>query len=333
MSATGMGCIGTVGMHARWLAAATLIAVAGGAAATDYPKRPIRFVLGFAPGGASDIVSRIVGQKLGESIGQSVVIDNRPAATGTAAAVMVAKAAPDGYTMLCGATSTLTVNPSLYRNVPYDTLRDFTPVAQMVSMPNVLVVNPSVTVKSVSELIALARAEGGKLQYASAGVASSNHMAAELFAHMAQVRMQHIPYKGGGPALVDVLGGQVPVIFATIVSGMPYVKSGKLRPLGVTSAKRSASMPDVPTIAEAGVPGYESSIWYGVLLPARTPPAIVKVLNAEVVKALASADVKERFLSLGADPVITTPEQFSQYIRAELKKWTKVVHDAGIKGE
>jgi tripartite-type tricarboxylate transporter receptor subunit TctC len=303
------------------------------ATAQPYPNKPIRFVLGYAPGGASDVVSRIVGTRLADALGQPVVIDNRPAAAGSAAAGMVARTPADGYTMMLAATSTLAVNPSMYKNLPYDSLRDFTYVANFVSMPNLLVVNPNIAAKSVPELIALAKAEDGRLTYASAGIGSSNHFTAELFNYMARVRMTHIPYKGGGPAMVDVAGGQVALLFATIVSAIPHVKAGRLRPLGVTSAQRSPSMPEVPTIAEAGLPGYESTIWYGTVLPAGAPAAIVDRLSSEIEKLLKTQDVKERFHALGAEVLFMTPARFTQYVRAEIKKWSVVVRETGMRAD
>jgi tripartite-type tricarboxylate transporter receptor subunit TctC len=317
-----LGCMSAIG-----------VAGARSAAAQPYPGKPIRFVLGYAPGGASDVVARIVGTRLSDALGQPVVIDNRPAAAGSAAAGMVARTPADGYTLMLAATSTLAVNPSMYKSLPYDSLRDFTYLANFVSMPNLLVVNPNIPVKSVSDLIALAKAEDGRLTYGSAGIGSSNHFTAELFNYLAKVRMTHIPYKGGGPAMVDVAGGQVSLIFATIVSAIPLVKSGRLRPLGVTSANRSPSMPDVPAIAEAGLPGYESTIWYGVVMPAGAPRAIVTRLSSEIEKLLNAQDVKDRFQTLGADIMFMPPERFAQYVRAEIKKWSIVVRETGMRAE
>ena len=311
----------------------TLDTATGAVTADAYPSKPIRFVLGYAPGGASDVVSRIVGTRLSEALGQSVVIDNRPAAAGSAAAGMVARTPPDGYTLMLAATSTLAVNPSMYKNLPYDSVRDFTYLANFVSMPNLLVVNPNLPAKNVLELIALAKAEDGKLTYGTAGIGSSNHFAAELFNYMAKTKMTHIPYKGGGPAMVDVAGGQVSLIFATIVSVIPHVKTGRLRPLGVTSAKRSASLPEVPSIAEAGLPGYESTIWYGVVMPAGAPLAIVARLSSEIEKLLNTQDVRERFHVLGADINYMPPAQFAQYVRAEIKKWSVVVRETGMRAD
>ena len=305
----------------------------GDAAAQAYPAKPIRFILGYTPGGASDVVARIVGTRLSEQLGQPIVIDNRPAAAGSAAAGMVARTPADGYTLMLAATSTLAVNPSMYRNLPYDSMRDFTYVANFVSMPNLLVVNPNLPVKSVTDLIALAKAENGKLTYGSAGIGSSNHFTAELFNYLAKTRMTHIPYKGGGPAMVDVAGGQVAAVFATIVSAIPLVKSGRLRPLGVTSAARSPSLPEVPTIAEAGLPGYESTIWYGVVMPAGAPGAVVTRLSSEVAKLLDMQDVKDRFNTLGANIFYLPPARFTQYVRDEIKKWSEVVKATGMRAE
>ncbi|MCE9642217.1 MAG: tripartite tricarboxylate transporter substrate binding protein [Betaproteobacteria bacterium] len=339
MRATGGHRLSTVFQHISRAGVLALVLVSmpctatGAVAADAYPSKPIRFVLGYAPGGASDVVSRIVGTRLSEALGQPVVIDNRPAAAGSAAAGMVARTPADGYTLMLAATSTLAVNPSMYKSLPYDSLKDFTYLANFVSMPNLLVVNPNLPVKSVPELIALAKVEGGKLTFASAGVGSSNQFTAELFNYMAKIKMTHIPYKGGGPAMVDVAGGQVSLIFATIVSAIPLVKSGRLRPLGVTSAQRSPSMPEVPAIAEAGLPGYESTIWYGMVMPAGAPRAIVARLSSEVEKLLTMQDVKDRFQTLGADIMYLPPERFEQYVRAEIKKWSVVVRETGMRAE
>lgn len=318
-----------------WLAAtaSAYAQVPSSGAAQGYPNRPLRFLLGFAPGGASDIVARIVGARLSDALGQPVVIDNRPAASGSAAAALIARAPPDGYNMLLAATSTMAVNPSLYKNLPYDSLKDFTYLANFVSMPNLLVVHPNVAAKSVTELIALAKAEGGKLSYASAGIGSANHFTAALFSYLAKIQMSHVPYKGGGPALVDVAGGQVPVMFATIVSVIPYIKSARLRPLGVTSAERSPSMPDVPTIAEAGLPGYESTIWYGAVMPAGVPQPILARLSNEVDKLLQAPEVKERFNTLGASVFFMTPQRYAEYVKAEIQKWRVVVQATGMRVE
>ena len=339
MRATGGHRLNTVFQHISRTGVLALVLVSmldtatGAVAADAYPSKPIRFVLGYSPGGASDVVSRIVGTRLSEALGQPVVIDNRPAAAGSTAAGLVARTPADGYTLMLAATSTLAVNPSIYKNLPYDSLKDFTYLANFVSMPNLLVVNPNLPVKSVPELIALAKAESGKLTFASAGVGSSNQFTAELFNYMAKTKMTHIPYKGGGPAMVDVAGGQVSLIFATIVSAIPLVKSGRLRPLGVTSAHRSPSMPEVPTIAEAGLPGYESTIWYGMVMPTGAPRAIVARLSSEIEKLLKTQDVKDRFQTLGADIMYLPPERFEQYVRAEIKKWSVVVKETGMRAD
>jgi tripartite-type tricarboxylate transporter receptor subunit TctC len=317
-------------VFAQTFAASTVSANAA-TSAQAYPNKPLRFLLGFAPGGASDIVARIVGARLSEALNQPVVIDNRPAASGSAAAALIARSPPDGYSMLLAATSTIAVNPSLYKNLPYDSLKDFTYVANFVSMPNLLVVHPNVSAKSVTDLIALAKAEGGKLSYASAGIGSANHFTAALFSYLAKITMTHVPYKGGGPALVDVAGGQVPVMFATIVSAVPYVKAGRLRPLGVTSVGRSPSMPEVPTIAEAGLPGYESTIWYGMVMPRGVSKPILARLSNEVDKLLQSPEVKERFHALGANVFFMTPERFHAYVQEEIKKWRVVVQATGMR--
>ncbi len=323
---------GTLTKSALWLTiGAILLCAAQHGYAQAYPNKPLRFLLGFAPGGASDIVARIVGARLGEALGQPVVIDNRPGASGSTAAGIIARAPADGYTMLLAATSTMAVNPSLYKNLPYDSLKDFTYVANFVSMPNLLVVHPTVSAKSVTDLIALAKTEKGKLAYASAGVGSANHFTAALFGYMAKIDMTHIPYKGGGPALIDVAGGQVPVMFATIVSVIPYVKAGRLRPLGVTSAERSPSMPDVPAIAEAGVPGYESTIWYGSVMPTGIPKPVLTRLTGEIDRLLKSQEVVDRFRTLGASVFYMNPERFTAYVAAEIRKWRAVVQATGMR--
>jgi len=299
--------------------------------AENYPNKPLRLVLGFAPGGASDIVSRIVAKKLTEQLGQQVILDNRAAATGTVAANIVAKSNPDGYTLLCAATSTMAVNPFVYPNTSYDSIRDFSAVAQMVSMPNVLVIHPSLKINSIAEFITYANRQNGQLSYVSAGIGSSNHMAAALFTSLAKIKMVHIPYKGGGPALVDVIAGQVPVDFATIVSVIPYIKNSKLRAIGVTSLTRTKILPDIPTIAESGVNDYESTILYGIVMATGGNKVIIEKLNSEINKVLLNNEVKNRFFELGAEPAMKSPLQFGDYIKSEMKKWGKVVKEAGIK--
>jgi len=313
----------------------TLIACAGASPvhAQGYPAKPIRFVVGFTAGGASDITSRIVGQKLTEHFGQPVVIDNRAGASGTIAGGIVAKAQPDGYTLLAGATSILAINPGLYPKLDYDPLRDFAPVSQTVSMPQLLVVHPSVKALTLKELLALARSKPGELNYSSSGTGSSSHLAMELFKYMTGVNVVHVPFKGSGQAMPSLLAGQVQLVFDPIPTSLPHVKSGRLRAIAISTAARSPAIPDLPTVAEAGVPGYESSLWYGVLLPARTPPAIIARLNETINAILREADVNERFAALGAEPLGSSPADFGKYIRTEVIKWGKVIKTVGIRAD
>jgi tripartite-type tricarboxylate transporter receptor subunit TctC len=309
-----------------------LIACAGAslAHAQTYPVKPIRFVVGFTAGGASDITSRIVGQKLTEHFGQPVIIDNRAGASGTIAGGIVAKSAPDGYTLLAGATSILAINPGLYAKLDYDPLRDFAPVSQTVSMPQLLVVHPSVKATTLKELLALAKAKPGELNYSSSGTGSSSHLAMELLKYMTGINVVHVPFKGSGQAMPNLLAGQVQLVFDPIPTSLPHVKSGRLRAIAISTATRSPAIPDLPTVAEAGVPGYESSLWYGVLLPARTPSTIVARLNETVNAILREADVHERFAALGAEPVGSSSAAFGKYISDEVIKWGKVSKAVGI---
>jgi tripartite-type tricarboxylate transporter receptor subunit TctC len=312
-----------------------LIACAGAslAHAQGYPAKPIRFVVGFTAGGASDITARIVGQKLTEHFGQPVIIDNRAGASGTIAGSLVAKAPPDGYTLLAGATSILAINPGLYAKLDYDPLRDFAPVSQTVSMPQLLVVHPSVKAMTLKELLALARSKPGELNYSSSGTGSSSHLAMELLKYMTGINVVHVPFKGSGQAMPSLLAGQVQLVFDPIPTSLPHVKSGRLRAIAISTAARSPAIPDLPTVAEAGVPGYESSLWYGVLLPARTPPAIVARLNETVNAILREADVGERFAALGAEPLGSSSAEFGKYIGAEVIKWGKVIKAVGIRAD
>ena len=312
-----------------------LIACAGASLvhAQGYPAKPIRFVVGFTAGGASDITARIVGQKLTEHFGQPVVIDNRAGASGTIAGGIVAKAPPDGYTLLAGATSILAINPGLYAKLDYDPLRDFAPVSQTVSMPQLLVVHPSVKATTLKELLALARSKPGELNYSSSGTGSSSHLAMELFKYMTGVNVVHVPFKGSGQAMPSLLAGQVQLVFDPIPTSLPHVKSGRLRAIAISTAARSPAIADLPTVAEAGVPGYESSLWYGVLLPAHTPPAIIARLNETINAILREADVNERFTALGAEPLGGSPADFGRYIRTEVIKWGKVIKTVGIRAD
>jgi tripartite-type tricarboxylate transporter receptor subunit TctC len=311
---------------------AALLAAAPSAHAQSYPVKPIRIVVPFAAGGGADIIARILGQKMTESWHQQVVVDNRPGATGNIGSEIVAKSAPDGYTLLI-TSSALAINPSVYRSLPFDAIRDFAPVTQPGLLPNILVVHPSVPVKTVKELIAFAKPRPGQLAYASAGAGTGTHLAAEMFKLQAGIDLVHVPYKGGGALLNDLLGGQVALTFATLPSVMPYVKAGRLRALAMTTSKRWPGLPQVPTIAESGFRDFEISTWIGLLAPAGTPKDIVAKLHAEVVRILNLPDVRERFDGLGMEPVGDTPEHFAQYIKSELAKYAEVVKRSGARVE
>ena len=315
-----------------WVCCASSIALSGFVCAESYPTKPIRMIVAYPPGGGTDIVGRMVAQKLSENVGQTVVIDNRGGAAGNIGSEIAARSVPDGYTLLMGNVAPNAINVSLYARLAYDPVKDFAPVSLVASTPNILVVQPALAVKSVSELVALARAKPGTLNYPSAGLGSSSHLAGELFDSIAAVKMVHIPYKGGGPALTDLLGGQVQLMFATMPAAMPHVRSGKLRAVAVTSAKRSQAMPELPTIGET-LKGYEASTWYGVLAPARTPRTVVAALHGEIAKILGVAETKDKLLLQGFEPVGGTPEEFAAYIKSEIAKWGKVIKAAGIKAE
>ena len=304
---------------------------AGMASAQDYPHKAIRFIMPYPAGGSIDIAGRVVAQQLADNLGQQVVIDNRTGAGGIVGTETAARAAPDGYTLVMGGTGTLALSPHLQRKLPYDPVKDFAPVTLLVIVPYVLVVPAALKVNSVGELIALAKSRPDQINYGSGGNGSAPHLAAELFKTMAGVRLVHVPYKGSTPAINDVIAGQVQLTFTGIPSVIAHIKSGRLRPIGVTSAARAAALPDVPTIRESGVPGYEVSPWFGVLVPARTPPALVTRLNGEIVKVLRSQAIRERFAAEGVEPVGNTPAQFASYIKVELIKWGKVIKDAGIR--
>jgi tripartite-type tricarboxylate transporter receptor subunit TctC len=301
-------------------------------AADAYPSRPIRFIVPFPPGGGNDIVGRIVAVKLAEGLGQQVVVDNRGGAGGTLGTDMTAKAPADGYTLLVNNIS-LAVNQTLFKKLPYDTLTDLAPVALIGRQPNVVVVHPGVAAKSIRDLLELARAKPGAMNYGSGGVGTASHLATEMLKLMAQVDLVHVPYKGLGPALTDLIGGRVQVIISTMASALPHIKSGKLRTLAVTTAQRSSFFPEVPTMSEGGVKGYEFSTWYGLLVPARTPKAIVDRLNAEVRKALTSSLVAEQFLAQGLEPAASSPNEFGAYLQSEVAKWARVVKASGATPE
>jgi tripartite-type tricarboxylate transporter receptor subunit TctC len=306
------------------------LAVAAAASAQPYPNKPVRLIVPYAPGGGTDILARLMAQRLTESLGQAVVIENRAGADGIVGSGLVAKAPADGYTMLL-ASSSHAINPTVHAKIPYDTLKEFACVSQTASQQLVLVVHPSLPVNSVSELIAYAMANPDTLDFASSSKATQLPM--ELFNTMAGIRMTHIPYKGSGPALNDLVGGQVKVSFGGAVSFTPHIKSGRLRALAIGDSKRSAFLPDLPTAAEAGVPGYEATIWTGLYVPVATPREIVKRLNADVAKIVHLPEIKERLQAQGSDPVGSSPEECDAFMKSEVAKWAKVAKDAGIKPE
>lgn len=295
-----------------------------------YPARPIRIVVPQSPGASTDLTARLIAARLTEIFKQTVVVDNRPGAGTISGTEIVMRAAPDGHTLLVVASS-LTINPSLYTKLPYDPVRDFTPVTMLIASPYVLVVHPSVAATSVKELVALAKARPGQINYASGGNGSAPHFASEMFNAAAGIKLTHIPYKGSTPAVIDLIGGQVQVMFTGIPSVLANIKTNRVRALAVTGKTRTVALPDVPTVIEAGVPGYVVSPWFGLLAPARTPPAIVATLHRETVKVLRSPALLERFTTEGVDPVGDTPEHFAGYVKEEIVKWGKVVKDTGMR--
>jgi tripartite-type tricarboxylate transporter receptor subunit TctC len=303
------------------------------AQSSPWPSKPITYVVPFPAGGTTDILGRVIAQKLSTALGQPVVIENRPGAGGNIGSDFVAKAPADGYTILGGTISSHAINASLYPKMPYDAAKDFQPVTLIGTNANVLIVHPSNPAKNLAEFITTAKAKPGTVNFASAGNGTSQHLSGELFRSMTGIDMVHIPYKGSAPAIQDVMGGQVTMMFDTMVVAAPFIKSGKVKPLGVTSAKRVKGFEDIPTIAEAGVPGYELVSWQGVFVRAGTPKEIVQRLNAEIVKILNMPDVRERMDSLGLDVVANTPEQFAAFQQAEIAKWAKIVKDANLKIE
>jgi len=294
--------------------------------------KPVRIVVPSSAGGGTDIIARIVAPKLTQALGQQVVIDNRPGAGTMIGGELVAKAPPDGYTLLM-CVSTLATNPVIYRKVPYNALTDFAPVTLVLTASNILVVHPSLPPRTVKELVAFAKARPGQLNYGSAGLGTGPHLSMELFMSMTGLKMVHVPYKGSAPAMLDLVGGQVGVMAATALTGIPHIRAGRLRALGVTGAKRTSAAPDVPTIDEAGVPGYEAVQWYGMVAPANTPRDVITRLNREMVTILQTPDVREKFAADGGDPAGTSPEEFGRYIKSETEKWQKVAKSAGIKPE
>jgi tripartite-type tricarboxylate transporter receptor subunit TctC len=303
------------------------------AQAQAYPTKPIHFVVPYPPGGPLDTVARLLGQRVAESTGQPVIVDNKPGAGGSIGAEAVAKAPPDGYTILMGAVATHAINPTLYASIPYDPIKDFTPVTQIASTPNVLVVNPAVPAGNVRAFIAYAKANPGKLNFGSGSTGSAGHLAGELFKTMAGIDMTHVPYKGAAPAMNDLIAGRIQVMFDNLSSSLAQMRAGKVRALAVTTAKRSALAPELPTIAESGLPGFDINTWFGILVPAGTPRAIVERLHGEFTGALATRDIREKMLNLGAEPVGSSPGEFAAYIRTEGEKYSRVIRASGARAD
>jgi tripartite-type tricarboxylate transporter receptor subunit TctC len=297
--------------------------------APAFPGKPIRLVVPYPPGGGTDTIGRPLAQRLTEHFKQQVIVDNRGGAGGNIGMELVAKSPPDGYTLVLALTAQLAVNPSLYKKLPYDPIKDYEPISLLATGPYILVVHPSLPAKSVKDLIALARAGPGQINYASSGNGSGGHLAAALLESMANIRMQHIPYKGGGPALVDLLAGNVQVLYSTYASSKPHIESGRVRPLAVSTAKRLSGV-DIPTVAETGLPGYDAGVWYALLAPAGTPRDIIAGLNGEVVRALRSVEVKSLLDKANIEPIGSTPEELAKFMKSELAKWSKVVRAANV---
>ena len=315
------------------LIAAGVVLLSAAASAQTYPNRPIRFILPFAPSGGTDVVARLFADRVAQDLGQQVVIDNRPGAGGIQGTQMGVQAEPDGYTLLMGLPVTITVAPALFRKLPYDPLRDLAPVGMTGSSAYVLAVHPSLPVKSVADLIAYAKSKPGELRYAAGTIGAGNHLSAELFKSMTRTSMLYVPYKGGGPALVGVLSGEAQVIFGSMLTTVPHVRTGKLRALGLTGAKRAAALPDLPTIAESGVPGYEVPVWFAIFVPKKTPAAIVSLLNGEIQKLMNDPRAKASLTSQGFEAEPSTPEGLTKMMQAETAKWARVVKEAGVKVE
>jgi tripartite-type tricarboxylate transporter receptor subunit TctC len=313
----------------RALLAAVVLLASATAWAQNWPAKPVRLIVPFPPGGSTDVLGRIVAAKLTDALGQQVVVDNRSGAGGIIGTDAVVKSAPDGYTLLMTASAPIAINVTLFKNIPYDPRKDLVPVTRIGSTPLVLVIHPSVPARSVKELIALLRARPNDFTYASAGNGTPQHLSAELFKTLAGVKMNHVPFKGSGPAMIDVISGQIPITFEVFITALTYVKSGRLRALAQTGSVRSAHLPDVPTIGETGVPGYESAGWYGIFAPAGAPQSVTGRVHAEMARIMATADMRQRMADLGADPASETSEQFGVFIRAEIVKWAKVIKDSG----
>jgi tripartite-type tricarboxylate transporter receptor subunit TctC len=297
-----------------------------------YPNRPIKLIVPFAPGGGTDIIARAITPRLSEALGQQVIVDNRPGAGTIIGAEKAARSAPDGYTLFMGISGTMAINPSLYSKFPYDPVKDFSPIVMVGIGPNILVVHPSLPVKSVKELIAYAKANPNKLSYASSGTGGAPHLAGELFKSMAELDIVHVPYKGAGPATIDLLGGSVQLMFAGMGAALPHIKAGKLRPLAVADSKRSKILPDVPAMSEF-LKGFEAPTWFAVFAPAGTPKEIITLLHSQISKVVAREDVERQMLSLGYEPLTSTPEELGSHVKNEIAKWAKVIQNAGIKTE
>ena len=315
------------------IAALVLLALASTADAQSWPAKPIRIISPYPPAGANDLLARIIAPKLSEQLGQPVVVENRAGATGNIGAELVAKAPADGYTLLMGQAGNLTINISLMAKIPFDPVRDFSPVTMVASTPNVLVVHPSLPVRTVKDLIALAKAKPGQINYATSGIGSPGHLAAELLNKSAGIRLVHIPYKGAAPALLDVVAGNAHLYFTSAVSAQPFIPSGRLRMVAVASAKRSPSLPEVPTVAEAGFPEFDVSSWWGVVAPASTPREVVIRLQTEIHRVIALPEIRAKLAEQGLDIATNTPEQFAAYIKSETAKWAKLIREVGVKPE
>jgi len=319
------------GLQAVLVALSLTLGIVASAVAQTYPNKPIRIIVPFPAGGNADILARILGQKMVESLGQQIVVENRAGAAGIIGAQAAAKSPPDGYTLFMGTTGTQTTNPAVYAKLPYDPLKDFAPVSNFAGSPYVLVVHPSLPVRNLKELIALAKARPGALYYASFGAGSSAHLTGVLLQTMAKIDIVHVPYKGGPPALADLVGGHVAIMFNLLPGVLPYVKAAKLRAIAVAAEKRTAAIPDMPTFAESGIADFHSDSWYGIFLPAATPKDIISKLNAEILRVLALPDVKQRLAAEGAEPMGGSPEQFAEQIRKDLARWSRVAREANVK--
>jgi len=307
--------------------------LAANAAAQNYPSKPIRYIVPFPPGGGQDLVARALAPRLTEALGQPVLVDNRPGAATMLGAEVAAKSAPDGYTLFMGSNTTLSINPNLYAKVPYDPIKDFAPVTRVGAAPNLLVVHPSLPVRTVKELAALARSKPGQLNYGSSGAGTPAQLAGVMFSDAAHARLVHVPYRGSGPALTALISGETQLMFSTMTSTLPFVKSGRMRAIAVTSARRALAAPEIPTVAESGYPGFEAITWYGMFVPAGTPAPIIARLNAETVKVLGAAEFRDWLLGQGAEPTGSTPEELGAYVKSELVKYAKIIKDSGMRPE